>query len=129
MHGLPPDVEEELGPISPELCLVDPELARAARARLPVREAEAEADVVRVLQALRKPDPRRALVRPRAPALPRPRVHAQRPRPRRAPRVLIAGAALLACLPFLPATSVRGAEPVRDAGAPETVTPKADNVL
>jgi hypothetical protein len=111
--------EVEPGPISPELCLVDPELAREARACLPVNvEVERELERALAPRMLRAPVPgrRRACTRP---VEARPRVRARSRRRRAAPRVVVAALALVAAIPFLPSTASRGALPARwQSGAP-----------
>jgi hypothetical protein len=80
--------EVEPGPTSPELCLVDPELAREARACLPVNtEVERELERTLARRMLRAPVPgrRRASARPVEPRL---RVRARSRRRRAAPRVV-----------------------------------------
>ena len=117
--------ETETGPISPELCLVDPELAREARACLSV-DAELEREMERALapRLLRAPAVERRQPRQSVPVgSPRP-LRAVRPhsvRRRAAPRVVVAALALLACIPFLPSTASRGALPARwQSGAPRS---------
>jgi hypothetical protein len=115
--------EVESGPISPELCLVDPELARAALARLPV-DPDLEREVERALapRVLRAPIPGRRRSRPARPveSTRRP-VRTRSARRRAAPRVVAAALALVACIPFLPSTEVRGAVTAHwQSGAPAT---------
>src|SRR4051812_14171128 len=92
---------DTLGPVSPELCLVDPELARAARACLPVNAeleaemAELEAEMAELVSfpepgRLRAPIPGRRRARPRPPAAGVTRAAPPRRR-RRVPRVTLAG--------------------------------------
>lgn len=119
--------EVEPGPISPELCLVDPELAREARACLPV-DAELERELERALapRLLRAPIAGRRRARPvtSRPVQPRRRARARSVRRRAAPRVVVAALALVACIPFLPSTEVRGAEPARWQSGP----PRSDQL-
>jgi hypothetical protein len=128
-------VEDELGPISPELCLVDPELARVARARLKVDD-DLLRDLPKLAPAppppvLRAPDPDSAPARASLRAVPPARLRAVRERSpvRTRPllRLVVAGAALLVALPFLPSPEVRGAEPARFQSRSQIADPSKDS--
>jgi len=100
----------DLGPISPELCLIDPELAAAARALLPgpilgpweIEEEELplRPPIPEVLSPGMKPPSRR------------------RSRVRAIPRVLAVAATLAALVVVVPSAAVHGAIPARTLSKP-----------
>jgi hypothetical protein len=103
------DLVADLGPISPELCLIDPELAAAARALLPgpilgpweiEEELTLGKPIPEVLSPGMKPPSRR------------------RSRARAIPRVLAIAATLAALVVVVPSAAVHGAIPARVLSKP-----------
>ena len=115
------DRAAELGPISPELCLVDPELAAAARELLPL---PADAPARRPAPAALRAEP----VRGPEPASQPPARRLSRPRAA-LPRLVAVAAALAAIVVFVPSGAVHGAIPARSDQQEATPTEPPKGVL